>query len=671
MLPARRLVGVLLGIAVCGPLALPSGPPVFGGDDKKVPPVAKAGEKRIAFHMEATPWKKTFEWLASTTGLPVVANQVPTGSFSFISPRGRTYTIPEVIDIVNEALMASKCILIRRPTVLLLLPADERPDPALIPLIRVEELSKRGKTELVHLVLPLTTLDVKDALDSVKKLLGPFGQASAIDNRLLLRDTAGNLERVIRLIQEVELAGAPDTTSLSYTCSRINASDAQRILTELLGRPGPKERTRLTIAIDDRTNTIHIRGPADRIAQAKEILARIDVAPKGKPPAIADAPILKTYTVPAGQSEPLAKTLQQLYRDSTQVRITAAGADRILVYGTPDDQFAIARHIQEALQAVTLEVIPLTALEVRRTAELLRTMFSTAEKLFIEADISRNAIIIRGTRDQVDEVRTALRALGETGTPSGGFRVITLEQGDAATLAEELQKVFTKMRSNPLRVILPGGKSEPEAKPVPPGKEGAGGKKEGVKAAPPLTIVASGNRLLIACDDPQALALMQQLARLYSEPQQGGLEIVRLQHGSATDVAKALDEAFNGKPGSGTTGRRAERVRIVPEPITNVLLVKASPLDLLTIRRLLSRSLDVPGDREASVRTYFLGPLRYASAAEIAKVLRDLYRDGGSSVVSITVDTRTNSVIMRCSAPVFEDARKLMEMLDVKVEKKE
>ena len=37
-----------------------------------------------------------------------------------------------------------------------------------------------------------------------------------------------------------------------------------------------------------------------------------------------------------------------------------------------------------------------------------------------------------------------------------------------------------------------------------------------------------------------------------------------------------------------------ERVRIVAEPITNTLLVQARPLDVLTIRNLLSKALDIP-----------------------------------------------------------------------------
>jgi general secretion pathway protein D len=174
----------------------------------------------------------------------------------------------------------------------------------------------------------------------------------------------------------------------------------------------------------------------------------------------------------------------------------------------------------------------------------------------------------------------------------------------------------------------------------------------------------------VTSDDAQVLALVQELVRLLSTPQQGGMEVIRLQHASAVDVARAVDEAFNGRTAPGKGGVRAERVRIVAEPITNALLVRASPLDLLTIRNLLAARLDVPTDRgEAGVQTYFF-KLRYATAAHVAKVLRELYRDGGKPTVTLAVDDRTNALILRGSAVMYQEVRKLVDQLDVKEDRK-
>lgn len=65
--------------------------------------VASAG-KLVSFQMRDKPWKNVLEWLSSETGLPIITTATPTGTFSFYGNLNRKYTIPEVIDILNEAL---------------------------------------------------------------------------------------------------------------------------------------------------------------------------------------------------------------------------------------------------------------------------------------------------------------------------------------------------------------------------------------------------------------------------------------------------------------------------------------------------------------------------------------------------------------------------------------
>src|SRR5204863_43966 len=90
---------------------------------------------------------------------------------------------------------------------------------------------------------------------------------------------------------------------------------------------------------------------------------------------------------------------------------------------------------------------------------------------------------------QVEGIRAALRARGEGGGPqSGGVRVITVPEGGAAALAEELQRVLQDMRpGNRVRVIVPGAGGESGKKPVPPAKGGADPKKEPAKKEASVT----------------------------------------------------------------------------------------------------------------------------------------------------------------------------------------
>jgi hypothetical protein len=172
----------------------------------KPAPPAKQPEKTYSIECRHWPWNQVLEWLNDQTGMPVTPVEARlAGTFTFIPPRGKQYTLAEIIDILNESLMQQKHILIRRERQFTILPADQI-DPLLVPRVRIEDLEQRGSTELVSVVVPLKALAAGDIAPEIKKMLGPFGEVIVISqgNRLLLRDTAGNLRRIHQLIRELE-----------------------------------------------------------------------------------------------------------------------------------------------------------------------------------------------------------------------------------------------------------------------------------------------------------------------------------------------------------------------------------------------------------------------------------------------------------------------------------
>src|SRR5437870_111380 len=45
----------------------------------------KFADKVVTFEMRSMPWSNVFEWLTDQTGLPVITNHKPSGSFDFYS----------------------------------------------------------------------------------------------------------------------------------------------------------------------------------------------------------------------------------------------------------------------------------------------------------------------------------------------------------------------------------------------------------------------------------------------------------------------------------------------------------------------------------------------------------------------------------------------------------
>jgi RNA polymerase sigma factor (sigma-70 family) len=179
-------------------------PPGKPADKAETP---RPEEKRYQFEMRDKPWTQVLEWYADASGLAYVGSSKPTGTFTFIPPKGkRQYTLAEITDLLNEALLAQKYILIRRTATFTVLPADEKIDPSLVLRVSLDDLGERAKTELVSVELPLTDVSADDLGPDVKKMLGPFGDVVVLKrgNRLILQDTAGNLGRIVRTIRDIE-----------------------------------------------------------------------------------------------------------------------------------------------------------------------------------------------------------------------------------------------------------------------------------------------------------------------------------------------------------------------------------------------------------------------------------------------------------------------------------
>jgi hypothetical protein len=240
------------------------------------------------------------------------------------------------------------------------------------------------------------------------------------------------------------------------------------------------------------------------------------------------------------------------------------------------------------------------------------------------------------------------------------------------------------------------------------------------KKEPTVTITAIGDKLIVTSDDPETLRQVSRLVRLLTETSAdvSDFHVVRLKNATAADAAKVLDEVFNGprqqsnpqqaqfqgrfarifgQPApAAPAAPRQDRVRVVADPETNMLLIRASPLDMVAIRQLIDTAIDVttPPDAKGLMRTHVIGPLKYAVATEVVDVIKDAYReetdnnplggavgggrfrtpvpnqnigpDGQPRPVTLTVgvDNQTNSIVVQCNDTMYQDIKALVEQLE-------
>src|SRR5262249_10195542 len=154
------------------------------------------------------------DWFGELAGLARIGTVKPQGTFTFLPPKGKSYTLPEIVDILNEGLESEKekYILVRRTQSYTVMPADEIA-PNFAPPLTVDDLPGAGESELVQGVRPAGTLIAEDLESQFRKLLTPFGDIAVIApaNQFVIRDKVRNLNRITKTIKDAQEGGQLET----------------------------------------------------------------------------------------------------------------------------------------------------------------------------------------------------------------------------------------------------------------------------------------------------------------------------------------------------------------------------------------------------------------------------------------------------------------------------
>ncbi|QDU23632.1 secretin N-terminal domain-containing protein [Urbifossiella limnaea] len=829
-------------------------------DPKAAAPAPKAEEPRtVTVSWDNAPWQTVLDWYGKETGLILVTTVRPTGSVTILPPGpARKFTLAEVTDLLNEAMIPQKFMIIRRQASFYIQPADEKIDPTLLQRIEHTELSKRGKTEIVLCnVGPFKAISASEVMPEVDKMLTPFGRAVLLTNAnaIQVMDTAGNISRISKTLEDYEKGGG-QAESITHVCKWRRAPEMAAVLQQLLkddqtriegtgaaapafptdprfGFPGgnpyfpgqgggdprgndPRRDPRNTtypsagsrtktvqIVVDNRRNAVLITAPPEKITLAQEIITNFDkkTSPDQKE-IVPAAPELRTHAVAPGTADAIAKIIQE---KNPAIRVQSIPtSNQIMVYGTPEEHAEVLAQLRGSDPvagnngALVTKLIALQNLDPTTTATTLGKLFPSGIAgggPVLEPQTGLNpGILFRGTQTQLDDAERAIRALdpnaipGGPNVPAGSRLTLQFDNGNAGILAEAISNAMRGMNKNPVIINnllsgpngpanfqprparpltdpipsgpIPGtnpmGPPAPLTMPPPAPLPNGGTRKSQLPSGPydpryvlaqivdpakqelkPVNITVVGNRLVIESGDPEALALVGELVRLYTsqaKPDENLFEVIRLKFVGAAEASKVVTEVFNGpqqqggQGGQGGGGRGGggpggliggllgggggggllggllgggaagtpskDRVRVVAETSSNSLIVvKATQLDLLTIRRLLANVIDSgETDSEAIQRTNVI-TLKNTEAADMVLVVRDVFKTaiapsggGGGGVnplfpfvpqggggqgnqqrppaMSVGVDERTNSLVVLASETLFREVKALVDQLD-------
>ncbi|GMR05069.1 MAG: type II secretion system secretin GspD [Thermodesulfobacteriota bacterium] len=178
--------------------------------------------------------------------------------------------------------------------------------------------------------IPLEFISNQEALRFIQPFISRYGQISSFGSRnaLLVVDTAGNVEKILKIINS--LNKPPDVTEpeiiyLKYAqaddVATLLATEARMMGVEAKGTKGSSEDM---ITSDIRLNAVILSGPAYLREHLKRFISNLDIPP----PETSNR--INVYYLENANAEDMAKTLESLTRNTAQPTSKRPSGGRIV-----------------------------------------------------------------------------------------------------------------------------------------------------------------------------------------------------------------------------------------------------------------------------------------------------------------------------------------------------
>ncbi len=503
-------------------------------------------------------------------------------------------------------------------------------------------------------------------------------QASPVGNRLLLAGAAEALDRVEKLIAQLDNVPVAQGTRVFP----LKNADARQVANMVLSTLGGYESRRrggggggyVAAAAEERSNCVVVSAPEAQLQLAEEIINRLDEAGR------TGGRQLQILPVNHNSAASIAAMVSQMFYP--QLR-SSDPAERIALTAAPDDRAIVVEADETTLQRLQDAVLALDVepsrgnIEVRtyalpegrsgELAEALNRVFASPSSQAprrwdqpapptslaprFEIDSGSELLIVAATPEQFVEVEKVLEDLRSAAAMASQIRTFRLEHADPAQVIEVLQSMLLGDVSQRWRSSR-GWRS------------GTGSGEVRVAAAPALNAV-------VIQGSPEKLAVATQLIRTLDKPaseETAATQTLLLQRAQAEAVASAVMQTLTAQSPPNTK----PRVTVTAVPGSRSLLVSGPDTEVKRVATLIRElDQDSPGD-QVETRIF---RLENGNARELTRVLTQLL-DGLSrsrprfasrfqrESFTVAADERTNSLIVSGSTEYFKMVEQLLATLD-------
>lgn len=180
-----------------------------------------------------------------------------------------------------------------------------------------------------------------------------------------------------------------------------------------------------------------------------------------------------------------------------------------------------------------------------------------------------------------------------------------------------------------------------------------------------LAAVPSSNVIIIA-DTAANIARLTSIIRRIDTVSGDEIEVIPLQHASATEVARVITQLDSANPKG-----QGKKTKLVADERTNSILLSGDKTTRLRIKALIA-NLDTPMEVGGNIHVVYL---RNAVAKDLVPVLTGVSQNvvkgksaagGGAGNVIIQADENTNSLVITAPPEIFRSLKSVISQLDVR-----
>ncbi len=499
--------------------------------------------------------------------------------------------------------------------------------------------SPEGGLRRVHIL----QLKHADALQLVQSLRMTMNQTAAIaahadSNSIIIADTDANVQKLTEIIRELDQESRPEDLA-SEVIPLVNskagalAQPLSTIISQFTAQRGRKNKPPLQSYADPEANSLVIIGSSDEVHQLGRIVKELDAESlSDRKPEVFFLEYARASDLATEIGQLFAQTAARMGPPAKVVPDTWANA--LLVIADPRDMEWVRRIIKELDtregRKRVVEIFELENADASVLAERLQGLFApgtdtgrgrrrgyydyydyfggrrtetlTEGQVTIIADQRLNALIVTAEPQDMNQVADLIDALDIQAPNLEGPKVYHIENGEAETLAQTLQNLFsdTDYRSG----WYYGYPQETSI-------SGLSGKVR-------VTADVTTNSIIVMASSPRAFDVIEQMLKELDKPsvQSGRTNIIPVKNALAQDLKKLLTDLFRpeenaessrrrfffydyfggGGGGGGAGGSFSNligKVRIEADTRTNSLLVITPEMYRPSVEKLIE-SLDAP-----------------------------------------------------------------------------